>query len=338
MRTGEVRVRGGEFVAGELEKAVDIDELNRSICAEIVAKGFDRQHWIVFASGIAHAEHLAAILRELGIAAETVHSKLADKQRDSRIADYKVGKLRCLVTNNMLTTGFDFPAIDLIAMCRPTLSPGLHVQMNGRGFRPWETKVNTLVLDFAGNIVRCGPVNDPKIPSGRKGESAGTPPVRICPQCGVYQPANAKFCDECGFEFPKLTKLTYEASQLDIIKSDEPQIEWFNVDRVVYTRRKFSEKPPMLQVDYVCGIRRFSEWVMFDHERAARARASKWWKYRANTSEAPPNTDEALNYTKVLQVPKRVQVNVNRKYPEVVRWEFVGNIVDEWSRPSTELL
>jgi DNA repair protein RadD len=336
LSTKEVRIVAGEFKKAELEKAVDTDNLNNGICQEIVAKGADRLHWLVFASGVDHAEHLAKILREMGVPTQAVHSKISDNLRDQYIEEYKAGKLRCLVTNNMLTTGFDFPAIDLIAMCRPSMSPGLHVQMNGRGFRPFNTKINCLVLDFAGNIARLGPVNDPKIPSGRKGESSGTPPIRICPNCGSYQPANAKFCDDCGFEFPKLNKLTYEASQLDIIKSDAPEIEWFRVDRVLYSRRKFNQKPAMLQVDYVCGIRRFTEWVMFDHEGAPRIRAGKWWKYRADSLEAPPNTDEALNWTRVLTAPRRIQVNVNRKYPEVVRWDFLGNIIDEWSKPAQE--
>jgi DNA repair protein RadD len=60
---------------------------------------------------------------------------------------------------DVLTTGYDEPAIDAIAMLRPTKSAGLYVQMVGRGFRLHPSKVNTLVLDFAGNVERFGPVD-----------------------------------------------------------------------------------------------------------------------------------------------------------------------------------
>ena len=58
----------------------------------------------------------------------------------------------------MLTTGFDAPHIDCVVLLRPTLSPGLYYQMVGRGFRLHPGKMNCLVLDFGGNVVRHGPV------------------------------------------------------------------------------------------------------------------------------------------------------------------------------------
>ena len=44
-------------------------------------------------------------------------------------------RLRCLTNANVLTTGFDAPGTDLIALLRPTKSVGLYVQMVGRGTR-----------------------------------------------------------------------------------------------------------------------------------------------------------------------------------------------------------
>jgi len=69
-----------------------------------------------------------------------------------------------MVNVGVLTTGFDFPEIDLIIMLRPTNSPVLWVQMLGRGTRPADGKENCMVLDFAGNTPRLGPINDPMIP------------------------------------------------------------------------------------------------------------------------------------------------------------------------------
>lgn len=54
----------------------------------------------------------------------------------------------------VLTTGFNAPGVDLIAMLRPTKSTGLYVQMAGRGTRLAPGNDNCLVLDFAGNVAR----------------------------------------------------------------------------------------------------------------------------------------------------------------------------------------
>jgi DNA repair protein RadD len=59
----------------------------------------------------------------------------------------------------VLTTGFNAPAVDLIALLRPTKSAGLYVQMVGRGTRLAPGKENCLVLDFAGNVRRHGPID-----------------------------------------------------------------------------------------------------------------------------------------------------------------------------------
>ena len=66
--------------------------------------------------------------------------------------------MKYLVNVNVLTTGFDAPNIDCVALLRPTNSPGLYYQMVGRGFRLCEGKTDCLVLDFGGNVLRHGPV------------------------------------------------------------------------------------------------------------------------------------------------------------------------------------
>ena len=89
----------------------------------------------------------------------------------------------------VLTTGFDAPTVDLIAMLRPTLSTGLYVQIVGRGTRLAIGKENCLVLDFAGNVRRHGPVNAVKVAGdGKAGDKEGAVTVetvraKTCPHC-----------------------------------------------------------------------------------------------------------------------------------------------------------
>jgi DNA repair protein RadD len=117
------------------------------------------------------------------------------------IAAFKAGEITCLVNVNVLTTGFNVPQVDLLAMLRPTLSTGLYVQMVGRGTRKAEGKTNCLVLDFAGNVRRHGPVDsvDPKSKSGVPGEA----PVKVCPECDELVAISAYECPCCGYEWPR---------------------------------------------------------------------------------------------------------------------------------------
>ena len=72
------------------------------------------------------------------------------------LADFKAGRLRAPTNANVLTTGFDYPDIDLIAMMRPTTAQP--VQMAGRGMRVKSHTDHCLVLDFAGVVATHGPI------------------------------------------------------------------------------------------------------------------------------------------------------------------------------------
>lgn len=135
-----VGTRGGEFIAGQLEAAVDRAEVTRAAVAEIVQHGEGRGSWLVFCSGVAHARHVRDAIREHGISAETVTGDTPGPERDGILAAYKAGRLRCVTNANVLTTGFDAPGTDLVALLRPTKSIGLYVQMVGRGTRIAEGK------------------------------------------------------------------------------------------------------------------------------------------------------------------------------------------------------
>lgn len=324
--TSKVHIVAGDFNQDELQKAVDIESVTYAACQESVEEGFDRNSWLAFASGIEHAEHITAILQSFGIDAATVHSKMAAEQADERIKRFRAGKLRCIVNYGKLTTGFDHPPIDFILMLRPTTSTVLWVQMLGRGTRPSPAtlKENCLVLDFARNTLRLGPINDPVIPHKRvKGDIPGVAPVRVCEVCGVYNHARAVVCCSCGAVFPKTEKLVGIAGTEALIRQEvEPIVGHFEVQRVIYNRHQKIGSPPMIKVSYFCGLQMFSEWVCLEHEGFAAKKARSWWRERMGVMVAPPSTDEALKYVANLRKPKRIRVWTNKKYPEVLGYEY----------------
>jgi len=319
-----VGIRGGEFIPGELQHAVNHTSITERAVAELIQQSGGRQHWLVFASGIEHAESIAAILNKQGIAAATVHSKMSSDERDFNIQSFKDGTLTAIVNNNILTTGFDFPDIDIIGMMRPTMSAGLWVQMLGRGTRIAKDKKDCLVLDFAGNTKRLGPINNVILQKSVKGRRKGkrAAPVKMCEVCRVINNLAAKTCIACGAEFPKTYNIRSKSAGLDVIAKDaKPVTQRLPVDKVTYAKHEKKHGIPSLKVTYRIGLTSFREWVCFEHNGYARQKAIQWWQ-RRTLWPVPDTVDEALAKSLSLIQPSHIDVNITGKYPEIIGYLF----------------
>lgn len=200
-----VKKRGGEYVAGDLEKAINVQADNERIAVEIIARAEERKSWLLFCAGVAHAEEMAKELEKLDIKTACLTGKNTKAERKEIIEKFKRGEITALTNCDILTTGFDAPSIDLIAMLRPTMSPALYVQMAGRGLRISPNKKDCLVLDFAGNVSMHGPITD-IIPPKKAGKGDGTAPVKTCPDCGEIVHASVMTCPACGLAFEREEK------------------------------------------------------------------------------------------------------------------------------------
>jgi DNA repair protein RadD len=319
----DVSVVKGEFVSTQLQGAVDKAEITFKALKEFVHAGTNRKSWLLFASGIEHAEHIAEQLGAFGVDCAPVHSKRPTEYNDAAIRAFKNNKLRAIVNYGKLTTGFNHPEIDHIAMLRPTLSVPLWVQMLGRGTRP--AKENCLVMDFARNTPRLGPINDPVIPKMKKGEQ-GEMPIKICEACGCYNHTRATHCTNCGEPFTFQQKLVSKAGTEELIRSATieplPQIEQFNVIGAHYIKHESKiGKPPTLKATYFTPGLPFTEYVCLEHNGMAGKMARDWWR-RRHKDEPPESVDKALLYTSQLKCPRFIRVHVNKKYPEILATEF----------------
>ena len=252
-----VHTRGGEYVECELAKAVDKTDTNAGIAAEIAKRADRRRSWLVFCTGVQHAEHMRDALLAEGVLAEVVTGKTPKAERERILEEYKRGHIMALTNANVLTTGFDAPETDLIAFCRPTLSPGLYVQMAGRGMRPAEGKTDCLVLDFAGNVARHGPITAVEPPHKKRQSVVIT---KTCPTCGEIVARSTHVCPACGYEWPAPERAEPGAHELALdgvsdimglapVRSELTGWGW-------YVQKSRSTGIPMLIVDY-----RQSDWT-----------------------------------------------------------------------------
>lgn len=357
----KVRMLGGDFNPAELQAAVNVDKHTLEALQEALQVAPERNHWMHFCSGIEHIQTVVSMLEAMGESVVYVHSKMGDTQRDLAIATFQAGGARHIVNDGILTTGFNSPWVDCIVLLRPTASPGLHVQILGRGTRAVyaagfdldtidgrlaamaaSCKPNgCLVLDFAGNTMRLGPINDPRIPK-KKGKGTGEVPVKICPSCGSYVHAAQRFCDgihwdntKCNYEFQFETKIEATAATVELIVRDTPVCEWFKVSRMKYEVITKPFTPAMMQVEYFCGIRRFTELVCIEHDTYAGKKARDWWRRRLNRMgldvAPPPTTLKGMEFVQHLPEPSHIYVHLNAAgqqgktiYQNVVATSFDG--------------
>ncbi len=239
--------------------------------------------------------------------------------------------LKYLVNVNVLTTGFDAPNIDCVVLLRPMASPGLFVQMVGRGFRLHETKTDCLVLDYGGNILRHGPVDAIRIKERNGNSGSGNAPAKGCPKCNLKLHTATMTCPDCGYEFPppeqSQDSLENTASNEGVLSGEIVDTE-YDVEEISYsihTKRGGGEDASKtLRIDYRVGFNAYhSEWVCPEHSGWARKKFEKWWQERSN-DPLPDTAEEAERYAEAgsLSVPQTIIVRKTggERFGRIVRY------------------
>jgi DNA repair protein RadD len=316
----KVATRGGEFVASDLQSAMDKDNLINGALDEITQYAHDRKHILGFCAGVGHAKHASEIASSRGWAADYVTGDMAAWERDAKIRAFKDGRTRILFNAMLLTTGFDAPHIDCIVMLRPTKSTGLYVQIMGRGLRTHPGKENTLVLDFAGNIERHGPIDQIRVKGSKGGgEGVSVAPAKECPQCHELIFASLMICPACEYEWPVKPKHGTEAAD-GVIVAALAEPKWYDVTKVEYRRHKKEGRPDSVRVTYWCGATSFDEWIPVEDPKSnVKKHAVAWfWRRGAMCPDTVTAALELLGQGKI-PAPDRICVKRNGKYWEVVQ-------------------
>ena len=285
---GNLHIRGGEFIGDEIAAAMDTEQLVNAACREIVDLTRDRKSVLIFTSSVKHCQHVAEAIRGYsGQECAVVTGETPAGERAEIIDRFK-GKfvpadlfgtpkppLKYLCNVSVLTTGFDAPNTDCVVLLRPTNSPGLLVQMVGRGTRlsPETGKTDCLVLDYGGNILRHGPVDMIRVKDKTPG--GGDAPAKKCPQCLALIHAGYSKCPQCGYEFPppERSNLTEHASGESII-SGEVFMDEYDVRKVFYEVHRKRNAP--------------------DDARARCAWTTKWRSRRTSRSGSVRNMTATL--------------------------------------------
>ena len=324
-----VRTLAGEFNIAQLGERMSAIELVEHHADLIVQRCASRNAWLIFCVTVEHASQVSAALLRRGVTSTFVSGDMLNTERDAKINGFKNGDVRALVNCSILTTGFDHPATDAVVMLRPTLSPGLYVQMVGRGLRLHESKEDCLVLDFGGNVRRHGFIDQVQPPKKGKKGAPQEAPVKKCENCGTLVPIMTKVCPDCGAAFEVAERESETIAHVGAILSTEVPPVDLKVDRVAYAAHTGKSGVQTMRVDYYCGLRRISEYVCLEHAGYARTKAINWWGSRlANPFEPVPATvDYALTLVEQLRTPEQITVSFATKYPEIKRFHWSDAMV-----------
>jgi DNA repair protein RadD len=332
----QARVVAGDYVVRDIVKVATQPTIVERACSEIVRLAAQRKKWLVFCATIEHAELVAErMFANHDVECEVLTNKTPKRERERIVEEFRHGSLRCLVNVAVLTTGFDAPETDCIALLRPTKSPVLYVQIAGRGMRLADGKKDCLWLDFTTTTVDLGPVDKAK---GRNPTPPGNAPFKYCEGCGIKLGTATIECPECGHIHPAPAEPVRGqhgdlASRAPVISTDPNDAQyagpkWETVTRVVYSLHEGKNgKPDSMRVDYLSGWRTVgSEWVCFDHPEGSypHKKAVQWWRERdvAMKEVFPANVEMALKWSEWLAEPYQIATIFDGKFVKVVGHKF----------------
>ena len=168
------------FTAAEVEEILKSQKrLTPFIIKNIIdiTDRFNRQGVMIFSGSVRHAEEIMSYLPPVD--AKLILGETNIVERNKIIEDFKKRKFKYLVNVSVLTTGFDAPHVDVIAILRPTESNSLYQQIVGRGLRLSKDKKDCYILDYTG---MGHDIYAPEISDKRPAKD--TVPVQVtCPVC-----------------------------------------------------------------------------------------------------------------------------------------------------------
>lgn len=357
VETKDMALIAGEFSSKEMEERFDEPALIAAAVKEIMEFGKDRKAWLLFCVSIKHAKNVAEALTAMEIATESVSQETPMVDRDRILSDFKSGKLRAVTNVSVLTTGFDAPITDLLAILRSTMSPGLFVQIAGRGMRLSHGKSNCLVLDFGENLLRHGPITHIKPPNDKKRkkddeEGVICPTCRIvspigtercecgeilkpkpCPSCKEISVSSAKECLACGhiFSIPREINHRVKASYAQVMSNDPTITEmptWFDVLDTTFEIHTKLGSAESMKVSYRLNTTTVQEWIGFAHAKEyPKKLAAKWWMMRGGLAPVPATAQDALSRLEEIDGYRAAKILIRKEdgWNRVMQPELVKN-------------
>lgn len=311
---GGVRKVGGDFSQSGTEQAINAEGWLAAALRNSLAHLQKRKHVLVFCPTVETARKACEWLNANGQTADYVTADTPD--RDDRLGAWKAGEFRFMCNVDILTTGFDFPALDAIVCLRPTTSSALWVQMLGRGMRIAAGKADCLVLDYVGNLARLGGVDTMENWSREKG--------------GKVEPVTKGDKDAQQREAPRrgVKQLALQAIDPMLGSAEGLLVNVVKCSYVVRNSARFPGKQLLMAV-YDCetdtGVSLdVTQFVCVEYDGGARWHAEQWARRRGYSSAPafPRSAQRARIECYSLPTPRKLHVRRKDGHMDVLREIF----------------
>lgn len=205
-----VKVRAGDYAKDQLASAMDKPTITGDAVQHYnrLAKG---KRAIAFCVSVDHARHVANEFEASGVRAEYLDGTMDATEREATIKRFEAGETLVLTSCDLVSEGFDLPAIEVAILLRPTQSLSLYLQQVGRALRVFEGKSEAIILDHVGAVITHGLPDEDRewtLDGVKKRQrkaandnEPGIDRVQTCPKCfTVHLPAPS--CPTCGHTYP----------------------------------------------------------------------------------------------------------------------------------------
>ena len=179
-----------------------------------------------------HAEHVAESFNLVGVPSESLDGTLSPEERDARIKRFERGETLVLTSCDVISEGFDLPAIEAAILLRPTQSLSLYLQQVGRALRTFSGKKEAIILDHVGALSRHGlPDMDREWTldgvSKKERQKNDEPDINIttCKQCFAVFLANKTQCPYCQWVKPTPKGREIEQTEGELTEFDKEQFK-----------------------------------------------------------------------------------------------------------------
>lgn len=263
-----VHTRMGDFVKAELEQVMDRPSITGSAVAHYTKLAAGKKA-IAFCVSVKHAQMVAEDFRNAGYASAHIDGGMTEGERDGVLKDFERGKIQILTSCDLVSEGFDLPAVEVAILLRPTQSLSLYLQQCGRAIRPAPGKDKTIILDHAGNTARHGFIDEPRewtldqdVIKRRRAEAKEKPPeVRTCPECFAMH-ATLPVCPKCGHVYKIKSRMVKQVegelvqlSHAGEARAAAEETDWkrrFDVLTAVGRKRGYKQ-PGKWAFNVICG-------------------------------------------------------------------------------------
>jgi len=200
----DLKVKYGDYQASDVALKMDKSEIIGDVIATY-RRLADGKRAICYCASCEHAEHVAKEFNLAGIPAAYIDGKTPDAIRKTAIEQFRTGIVKILTNVDLVSEGFDVPAMEAVILLRPTESTALFIQQSMRAMRPDPDNPNkvAIIIDHVGNVYRHGLPDEDRewtLEGKQKKREPGEIKIKQCPKC-YFAHVPAPQCPKCGFVY-----------------------------------------------------------------------------------------------------------------------------------------